>query len=109
MPILGATLALDPEEFFEPALTFLSFRLGFSKPSPYFFRLVRTAVLHFNLKPEEVLVVGNDCENDILPAQAHGLQAVLFYGNEQSVRLRRTEFTDAVIRNYESLVAACGQ
>jgi putative hydrolase of the HAD superfamily len=109
MPILGATLALDPEEFFEPALTFLSFRLGFSKPSPYFFRLVRTTVLHFNLKPEEVLVVGNDCENDILPAQAHGLQAVLFYGNEQSVRLGSGKPTDAVITNYKSLVAACGQ
>ncbi len=54
-------------------------------------------------------MVGNDCENDIFPAQAHGLQAVLFYGNEQSVRLGSGEPTDAVFTNYASLVAACGQ
>ena len=40
MPILGLTLGINPDEFFDPKLTFLSFRLGFSKPSPYFFTYV---------------------------------------------------------------------
>ena len=109
MPILGLNLELDPNEIFEPELTFLSFRLGFSKPSPYFFRLVRTTVLHLGFRPEEVLVVGNDYENDVKAAEAHGLQALLFYGNDQSVRLREDGRKGAVITNYEDLLTACGQ
>ena len=108
MPILGLTLGINPEEFFDPKLTFLSFRLGFSKPSPYFFRLVRTTVLHLGLRPEEVLVVGNDRENDVLAAEAHGLQAVLFHGNDQSVRLGKGGLAGIVIANYQTLLTACG-
>jgi putative hydrolase of the HAD superfamily len=109
MPILGVNLELDPNKIFEPELTFLSFRLGFSKPSPYFFSLVRTTALHLGFRPEEVLVVGNDCENDIAAAEAYGLQALLFYGNDQSVRLGKATYTGAVITNYEDLLTACGQ
>jgi putative hydrolase of the HAD superfamily len=108
MPILGLTLGINPDEFFDPELTFLSFRLGFSKPSPYFFRLVKTTVLHLGLRPEEVLVVGNDLENDVLAAKAHGLQAVLFHGNDQSVRLGKGGYAVKVIVNYQQLISACG-
>jgi putative hydrolase of the HAD superfamily len=108
MPILGLTLGINPDEFFDPKLTFLSFRLGFSKPSPYFFRLVRTTILHLGLRPEEVLVVGNDRENDVLAAEAHGLQALLFYGNDQSVRLGKGGLAGTVIANYQTLLTACG-
>ena len=109
MPILGLNLELDPNNIFEPELTFLSFRLGFSKPSPYFFRLVRTTILHLGFRPEEVLVVGNDYENDVAAAEAHGLQALLFYGNDQSVRLGKDGRKGAVITSYEDLLTACGQ
>ena len=108
LPILGLTLGINPEEFFDPELIFLSFRLGFSKPSPYFFRLVKTTVLHLGLRPEEVLVVGNDLENDVLAAKAHGLQAVLFHGNDQSVRLGKGSYAVKVIVNYQQLISACG-
>jgi putative hydrolase of the HAD superfamily len=108
LPILAKVLGIKPEEFFEPELTFLSFRLGFSKPSPYFFRLVKTRALHLDLKPEEVLVVGNDCENDILPAKAHGLQALLFWGNAQSVRVGEITGKGPMVANYEALLKACG-
>ena len=108
MPILELTLGINPDEFFDPKLIFLSFRLGFSKPSPYFFRLVRTTVLHLGLRPEEALVVGNDRENDVLAAEAHGLQAVLFHGNDQSVRLGKGSRAGTVITNYQRLLTACG-
>lgn len=108
MTILGLTLGINPDEFFDPKITFLSFELGFSKPSPYFFRLVRTTVLHLGLRPEEVLVVGNDLENDVLAAEAHGLQAVLFHGNDQSVRLGKGGRAGTVIVNYQTLITACG-
>ena len=108
LPILGMTLEIDPDEFFEPAITFLSFRLGFAKPSPYFFRLVRSAVVQLACRPDEALVVGNDCENDVLAAQAHGLQALLFHGNDQSVRPGPPDWVGTTINNYESLLIACG-
>jgi FMN phosphatase YigB (HAD superfamily) len=108
MPVLGLTLGINPDEYFDPKLTFLSFRLGFSKPSPYFFRLVRTTVLHLGLRPEEVLVVGNDRENDVLAAEAHGLQAVLFHGNDQSVCLGKGGLAGTVIANYQTLLTVCG-
>ncbi|MBS4203625.1 HAD family hydrolase [Lederbergia citrea] len=31
-----------------------------------------------NLKPEECIMVGNDCEMDIIPAKAVGLHTILF-------------------------------
>lgn len=109
MPILGVNLELDPNKIFEPELTFLSFRLGFSKPSPYFFRLVRTTVLRLGFRAEEVLVVGNDCENDVSAAEAHGLQALLFWGNDQSVRLGKIGRPGTMITSYGDLLTACGQ
>ena len=60
------------------------------------------------LQLQEALVVGNDYENDILAAEAHGLRALLFYGNDQSVRLGRVGGGGAVITTYESLLTACG-
>lgn len=108
LPILGKVLGIEPEEFFEAELTFLSFHLGFSKPSPYFFRLVRTRALNLGLRPEEVVVVGNDCDNDILPAKAHGLQALLFWGNAQSVRMGEITRKGPMVTNYEALLKVCG-
>jgi FMN phosphatase YigB (HAD superfamily) len=109
LPILGKALGIKPEEFFLGELIFLSFRLGFSKPSPYFFRLIRTKARSLGLRPEEVLVVGNDCENDVLPAKAQGLQALLFWGNAPSVRLGETTGKGPMVTNYETLLRACGR
>lgn len=108
MPILGYTLDIKPGDFFERELTFLSYRLGFAKPAPYFFRLVRTTLLHKGFREAEALVVGNDCENDILPAQAQGLQAILFHGNEKAVRPCKPGHMVNTVWSYESLLAACG-
>jgi HAD superfamily hydrolase (TIGR01458 family) len=44
------------------------------KPAPEFFR---TALDHLDLSPERVLMVGDDIENDVLAAQAVGLNGVL--------------------------------
>ena len=108
MPILGLSLGIDPYEFFESEITFLSFRLGFAKPSPYFFRLVSTTLLQQGLMAEEALVIGNDCVNDVLASESHGMRALLFHGNDQSVRLGPPGWDGAVITSYESLLAACG-
>jgi FMN phosphatase YigB (HAD superfamily) len=109
MPILAYTLRIDPGDLFDRELTFLSFRLGFAKPAPYFFRLARTTLMHLGLKPDEALVVGNDYVNDVQPAQAQGLQALLFHGNDHTVRFGEGEQEVGVITSYEALLAACGQ
>ena len=108
LPILEKALGIKHEEFFKAELIFLSYLLGFSKPSPYFFRLIRTKAVYLGLRPEEVLVVGNDCENDVLPAKAQGLQALLFWGNAQSVRLSGEIAKGPMVTNYETLLKACG-
>ena len=108
LPILGKALGIKLEELFKTELIFLSYRLGFSKPSPYFFRLIRTKALYLGMRPEQVLVVGNDYEHDVLPAKIQGLQALLFWGNDQSVRLGKTIGKESMVTNYETLLKACG-
>ncbi len=66
------------EATFDPDWLFFSFELGFAKPDPHFFRLIVTRARRCGLKPEDVLMVGNDPVNDIEAARLHGLQAVLF-------------------------------
>ncbi|SMC26796.1 putative hydrolase of the HAD superfamily [Desulfacinum hydrothermale DSM 13146] len=78
VPILEACLGASLEDLFDPQWIFFSFELGFAKPDPHFFRLVKTRALRSGLTAEQVLVVGNDPENDVEAARTHGLQAVLF-------------------------------
>jgi len=106
LPILGYVLRLKPEEVFSKELTFLSYQLGFAKPSPYFFRLVQTRLLHLGFEPFEALVVGNDYDNDVAAAETHGLRALLFHGSDASVRLGSSEGPVPTIRNFASLAAA---
>ncbi len=109
IPVLELTLGLDLEEIFESELTFLSFHLGFAKDDPHFFRLAGTGLLNLGVELQETLMVGNNCKNDILAAQAHGLQAVLFHGNDWCVRWGKQGEQDVeVITNYESLLTAFG-
>jgi putative hydrolase of the HAD superfamily len=104
LPILKRLLAIVPEVFFEPQWTFLSYRLGFAKPDPHFFRLVRTQALQSGLQPEEVLVVGNDLENDVHAAMLHGLRAVLFAPGMDGGGEDEKMIDAPVIRNFESLL-----
>ena len=48
--------------------------LGIEKPSPAFFEKISVAV---DAKPGEIMYVGDRLDNDVLPAKASGLRAVL--------------------------------
>ena len=50
-----------------------SWQLGFSKPDPYFFQVLRARLAARGLEPGEVLMVGDRADNDIAPAGAAGL------------------------------------
>lgn len=77
-PILERLLAGSLDHWFDRDWMFLSYQLGFAKPDPHFFRLIRTRALRCGYEPDQVLMVGNDLENDIRAAMRQGLQAVHF-------------------------------
>jgi len=61
-------------KIFTPALCFFSFEVGFSKPSPHFFRLLTTRLRLMGVAAAETLLIGNCPENDVVPARAQGWQ-----------------------------------
>lgn len=75
IPELRAALApenLSPE-IFAPDLSIWSWQLGFSKPDPYFFRVLLARLAARGLEPGQVLMVGDRADNDMAPAREAGL------------------------------------
>jgi FMN phosphatase YigB (HAD superfamily) len=70
--VLGPA-GLEPS-IFAPDLVLWSWQLGFSKPDPYFFRILVARLEARGLEPGEVLMVGDRADNDIAPARAAGLK-----------------------------------
>jgi putative hydrolase of the HAD superfamily len=76
---------------FAPDLIFFSYQYGRAKPSSYLFE---KAAQHLSLKgihAKNILYLGNDVRNDILPAQMVGFQTALFAGDARSLRLRKND------------------
>ena len=86
-PILGGA----PEEL-GVAHAVWSFQVGAAKPAE---QLYRRSIDWFgevyHIRPEELLMVGNDMRNDIAPAAALGMKTALFGGDRRSLRLRRED------------------
>lgn len=85
LPEPGATALL------ESGLQFLSYQYGRAKPSTYLYELASRALLRRGIRCDEVLYVGNDMLNDILPASSIGFRTALFAGDARSLRLREDE------------------
>jgi len=88
-----------------------SYLLGEAKPSTLPFRRVLERLdAGYGISPQRVVFVGNDMLNDIHAAQSAGCRAVLFAGDERSLRLRRGEplcanvVPDGVTRSLGELV-----
>ena len=64
-------LSLD---LFEPKLCFWSFEHGFSKPDPHVFQILTARLATLDIRPSEILMVGDRFDNDIQPAKVHGWQ-----------------------------------
>jgi putative hydrolase of the HAD superfamily len=105
--LLGKSL---PELGFDPELTLFSYTVSRAKPSSMLFALLAARLKqHHSLEPGEVLYVGNDMLNDILPAARCGFKTVLFAGDARSLRLRpqnpecKTLKPDAVITDLQQV------
>jgi putative hydrolase of the HAD superfamily len=93
-------------------MQFWSYRDGWAKPSEYLFRHAKDALLKRGIRPESVLLVGNDLLNDIVPASRVGFRTALFAGDRRSLRMRDGDprvagiAPDLVVLNLESIVTS---
>lgn len=90
-PLLFETfLKRDLEQLgFQKELLFWSYEHETAKPSSKLFDLASAKLKDkFSLSPEEVLYIGNDMLNDIMPAHNLGFKTALFAGDKRSLRTR---------------------
>ncbi|MDH3348394.1 MAG: HAD family hydrolase [Desulfobulbaceae bacterium] len=65
-----------------------SYREGKGKPDLKLFSRLGARLAHDGVSPSEILYVGNDMLNDIMPASIQGWRTALFAGDQRSLRLR---------------------
>ncbi len=66
------------EYFFDKDMELYSFRLGYSKPNPKGFEILKKRLRKHKIKPSETLFVGNDTLKDIWAAKKAGLKTCLY-------------------------------
>lgn len=77
-------------EYFDPELTIYSYQHQIGKPSTVLYQLLIEPLRdRYQLKPKDVLFVGNDMKKDIMAAKTVGFKTALFAGDMRSLRLRR--------------------
>jgi phosphoglycolate phosphatase-like HAD superfamily hydrolase len=87
-----------------------SYCWGEAKPGRFLYEKCIETFAKEGVAPQEVLYVGNDLRNDVLPAQAVGMRTALFAGDARSLRWRRNNpgladvRPDAVITDLRQLL-----
>ncbi|HJX36783.1 MAG TPA: HAD family hydrolase [Dehalococcoidales bacterium] len=84
---------------------FTSRELGFKKPDPAFYREILTKL---QLKPEDCIAIGNDCEKDIIPAKSVGINTIWFSTHPGSIAAQCADYTitsmDELVPVIETLI-----
>ena len=107
--------AAEVELGFHEELILYSYVHGRAKPSLVLFERARDVLRRRSILPENVLFVGNDEANDLLPAFRTGFQTALFGGDRRSLRTGNTEsgacrrFPDLLVTSLEELSALLKQ
>ena len=87
--LLFPALLEEPiERWFDAGLLFFSYEQGHAKPGTVLYERAAAALRDRGIEPREVLYVGNDMLNDVLPARTVGFHTALFAGDRRSLRLR---------------------
>ncbi len=73
---------------FVASLCIFSYLYGQAKPGTFLFERARESLESQAIAPGEVVYIGNDMLNDMLPAAEVGFQTALFAGDARSLRLR---------------------
>ena len=94
---------------FSPSLQYYSYQYGRAKPGLELHRMAAEELGRRQIEPREVLYVGNDMLNDVLPASRLGFRTALFAGDARSLRRRVGEprldglLPDVVVTNLAEL------
>jgi len=73
---------------FSRELLFFSWQWGMAKPSIKLFKEAAGRLSCRGIEPGNVIYIGNDMLNDILPARTTGFRTALFAGDKRSLRMR---------------------
>ena len=92
--------AVGLADFFDPLL--VSSDYGYRKPD---LRLFKKALKKMNMKPEEVIFIGNDLYRDIYGANEMGIKSVFFKSN-QGDHTYASATPDRTITKFEDLETA---
>lgn len=76
---------------FDPELQVYSYRHGQAKPGEFLFHLAAKTFASRGIRQDEILYMGNDMVNDILPASRIGFHTALFAGDARSLRRREND------------------
>jgi len=69
----------------------LSYKYNRAKPGTHLYQMAREALKGLAIKADQVLYIGNDMLNDVLPAHTVGFRTALFAGDARSLRMRETD------------------
>jgi len=94
---------------FRELLTYWSFAHRIAKPSPYGFeQIAERAHAQYGIAPHEILYIGNDVRNDIIPAKRVGFKTCLYCGDVRSLKLHpKSDARD--IRHEDGWIADYGE
>jgi putative hydrolase of the HAD superfamily len=71
---------------FNRDLCFFSFQEGEAKPSMLLFQKCRSQLTKLEITGKQTLYIGNDMEQDLVPARKAGFKVALFAGDQRSLR-----------------------
>ena len=71
---------------FLPELSFFSYALGVAKPDRAAFDAAAASLAAMGMSARDAVYVGNNFDNDVVPAHRAGFMTVLFAGDERSFR-----------------------
>lgn len=73
-------------EIFTKDISLFSYKLGFSKPNPKVFKIMKTNLKKYSIDMDETLFIGNDILNDIYCGNKSGMQTCLSLNHELKER-----------------------
>jgi putative hydrolase of the HAD superfamily len=105
-----ALFSKDEEELgFDRDLIAYSYMLHRAKPSPGIFQpILERLENERGITAGQVLYIGNDMRNDVYTAQLCGCKAILFAGDQRSLRLRR-DHPECINRKPDAVVTGLDQ
>jgi putative hydrolase of the HAD superfamily len=85
-------------DLFDPDVAALSYEVGARKPSERLFRKLVGQLARRNIAPNQVLHVGANLPNDVIPARRLGFHTALFTGDKTSVVANNDQLNDPTTR-----------